>query len=46
MKIRPEQPGDQPQIRLINQQAFGGDTEAELVDTLRQSGVALISLVA
>jgi putative acetyltransferase len=46
MKIRPEQPGDQPQIRIINQQAFGGDTEAELVDTLRQSGVSLISLVA
>jgi putative acetyltransferase len=46
MKIRPEQPGDESQIRIINQQAFGGDTEAALVDTLRQSGVSLISLVA
>jgi len=46
MKIRPEQPGDQPQIRMINQQAFASDTEANLVDTLRNSGVPLISLVA
>ena len=45
MKIRPEQPGDQPQIRMINQQAFASDTEANLVDTLRNSGVPLISLV-
>jgi putative acetyltransferase len=46
MKIRPEQPGDQPQISTINQQAFAGDTEANLVDALRNSGVSLISLVA
>ena len=46
MKIRPEQPGDQPQIRTINQQAFAGDTEANLVDALRNCDVPLISLVA
>jgi len=46
MKVRPEQPGDAPQIRTINQQAFGGDVEADLIETLRASGLPLISLVA
>lgn len=46
MRIRPEQPGDQQQIREINQQAFAGVTEANLVDALRNSGTPLISLVA
>jgi len=46
MKIRPEQPGDQQQIRMINQQAFAGDADANLVEALRNSGIPLISLVA
>ena len=46
MIIRPEQPRDQQQIRTINQQAFAGDAEANLVDALRNSGLPLISLVA
>jgi putative acetyltransferase len=46
MKIRPEQPGDQFQIRQINQQAFADDAEADLVNELRKTGLSLISLVA
>jgi putative acetyltransferase len=46
MRIRPEESGDQQQVRMINQHAFGGDSEANLVDTLRNSRVPLISLVA
>lgn len=46
MKIRSEQPGDQSQIRRINQQAFADDAEANLVETLRKTGLSLISLVA
>lgn len=46
MKIRPEQPGDKAHIRHIHQQAFGGDSEADLVDQLRNTDLTLISLVA
>ena len=45
MKIRPALPDDAQQIRAINQQAFAGETEAELIETLAHSGLALISLV-
>jgi len=45
MRVRPEQPGDAPQIRTINQQAFDSDTEAELIEELRRSDLSLISLV-
>ncbi len=44
--IRPEAIPDQPAIRHIHQDAFGGDTEADLVDALRDGGWAEDSLVA
>lgn len=47
--IRPEDPGsitELAQIRKINEAAFGGTYEADLVDQLRHDGHALISLVA
>jgi putative acetyltransferase len=47
--IRPEDPGsitELAQIRKINEAAFGGVYEADLVDQLRRDGHALISLVA
>jgi putative acetyltransferase len=46
MNIRFEQPGDIQKIREVNLQAFGTETEANLVDTLRNADVELISLVA
>lgn len=46
MKVRPEQAGDKTTIRQIHQQAFGGDSEANLVDHLRNTELSLISLVA
>ena len=44
--IRSETPKDHSAIRHVNQQAFGCDAEAELVDALRDGGLALVSLVA
>jgi putative acetyltransferase len=44
--IRQEQPGDAPQIREINRQAFGGTTEADIVDALREACPQYFSLVA
>jgi putative acetyltransferase len=44
--IRREQPGDAPQIREVNQQAFGRPIEADIVDALRESGCPFLSLVA
>lgn len=46
MRIRPEQPADQPAIRTVNCAAFPTDAEARLVDRLRANGHAPISLVA
>ena len=46
MIIRPENPDDLNIIREINISAFGDETEADLVDALRKSGIPLISLVA
>ena len=46
MIIRPEKPDDIPAIRIVNKRAFGGATEADLVDALRLNGKATISLVA
>jgi len=43
--IRREQDGDADQIRIVNAQAFGGSSEAEIVDALRGSAGSL-SLVA
>lgn len=44
--IRPEQPGDVAAIRAVNERAFGTPAEANLVDRLRASGTAVLSLVA
>ena len=44
--IREEQPGDAPQVRNVNEAAFGRHDEADLIDELRREGVILLSLVA
>jgi len=44
--IRSEEPADLNAIRQVHIQAFGGPGEAQLVDMLRASGNAVISLVA
>ena len=41
-----EGPGDISGIRLVNQLAFDGDYEAEVVDRLRQNCPSILSLVA
>ncbi len=46
MIIRPEKPEDIPAVRIVNERAFGGAAEADLVDALRRNGKAPISLVA
>lgn len=46
MNIRFEQAHDREQIRNIHLQAFATETEANLVDALRNSCTELISLVA
>lgn len=44
--IRPETKDDFAKIWQVNAAAFDTEAEANLVDSLRQSGVALLSLVA
>jgi putative acetyltransferase len=44
--VRPERPEDRPTIRRIHQRAFARANEATLVDTLREAGLATVSLVA
>jgi putative acetyltransferase len=44
--IRSEQPDDRPQIRTVNEAAFGRSDEADLIDNLRTEGAVLLSLVA
>jgi len=44
--IRCETQQDIETIRAVNQLAFGGSAEADLVDRLRQQGISLISMVA
>jgi putative acetyltransferase len=46
ISIRRETPNDIPAIRQVNELAFEGKAEAELVDALRESGEPLISMVA
>ena len=46
VEIRPETTEDQRAICHVNQQAFGGDDEANLVDALRDGGFVEVSLVA
>jgi putative acetyltransferase len=44
--VREEKPGDEQQIRIVNQSAFDRTEEADIVDKLRQSCNKIISLVA
>lgn len=44
--IRSETDADQQAIRKVNQAAFAGDAEANLVNALRDGGFATLSLVA
>lgn len=44
--IRAESTDDRDAIRRVNQLAFGGDDEANLVESLRDGGFIMVSLVA
>jgi len=44
--IRPETPEDVDSIHYVNEQAFGQEDEAKLIEKLRNHGVLTISLVA
>jgi len=46
VQIRPETVDDHDSIRHVNQRAFGGSMEADLVDALRVGGHVTASLVA
>jgi putative acetyltransferase len=46
LRIREEQPEDAPQIRKVNEAAFGRSDEADLVEELQKEGVVLLLLVA
>jgi putative acetyltransferase len=46
VEIRMERAGDASQIRIVTLAAFNGESEANLVDLLRQQARPLISLVA
>lgn len=44
--IRPEQPGDRGTVRALNQRAFGGREEADIVEALHRAQAAIVALVA
>jgi len=44
--IREEKPGDEQEIWGVNQRAFGGEAETDIIDKLRQTCANRISLVA
>jgi putative acetyltransferase len=46
IEIREERPDDVATVRDLNKRAFGQDQEANIVDSLRANGAALLSLVA
>ncbi len=46
LTIRPETPEDVDSIGYVNEQAFGQESESELIEKLRNRGVLTISLVA
>ena len=46
MIVRAENAAERSAIRSINEAAFGGQDEADLVDRLRADGLVLVSLVA
>lgn len=44
--IRSEEPHDRQAVRKINEAAFGGPAEANLVEALHRDGAAVVALVA
>ena len=46
MRVRPEKSADHVAVHAVNEAAFEGPLEADLVDALREKDVYLISLVA
>lgn len=46
MTVRREAAEDVPEVRLVNEDAFGRPDEADLIENLRAEGVVLCSLVA
>jgi putative acetyltransferase len=46
IETRLEKPGDEGAIRLVNEQAFGGAAEANLIDALRERNGCVLSMVA
>lgn len=46
LTIRPEQVRDREAVRIVNERAFGGPAEADLIDALRNGGKVSHSLVA
>lgn len=46
VEIRSECLTDRSSIRSLNQAAFGGTDEADLVDALRDDGFVAVSLIA
>jgi len=46
LTIRSETPEDRADIHYVNSKAFGQDSEAELVEKLRNRGMLIVSLVA
>ena len=44
--IRPEQPGDRDAVRALNERAFGGREEADIVEALHRAQAAVVALVA
>lgn len=44
--IRPERPGDEPEVRRLLDAAFSGPEEGELVERLRARGDLVLALVA
>jgi putative acetyltransferase len=44
--VRPEEPADLDAIRRVNERAFEGSAEADLVEALRAKGAVTLSLVA
>jgi putative acetyltransferase len=46
LTIRPEQPRDRGAVRVVNEQAFGGREEADIVERLHGVKAAVVSLVA
>jgi putative acetyltransferase len=46
IQVRPEEPGDVPSVRVVNERAFGQPVEADLVDRLRRECPEAVSLVA